>query len=190
MTHHPAKTLAHQPHNTADALAEIRGMISACMQCGTCSASCPQAAFMEFTPRRLWRLVQMERHEEIFQSRTFALCSACYCCTLRCPRGLPLTEAMAALKRLGARQDAPGDRCGHRFHHSFLASVRRHGRVQELAFMTGYFAAMHDPLLPLRFTGLGLRLLGKGKLRLRPRPEAGLRLDALFRRVQELEEMP
>ena len=75
---------------------------------------------MDHTPRRLWRMVLMNRSADIFNSQTFELCSACYCCTLRCPRGLPLTEAMAALKQVAASQKLAVARKNYRFYGSFF----------------------------------------------------------------------
>ena len=66
-------------------LADVREMVQACIQCGTCTASCPNEFAMDLTPRRLWRMVLMDRTEAIFSSKTFILCSNCYTCTLRCP---------------------------------------------------------------------------------------------------------
>ena len=99
----------------ANVLAPIQEMVRACIQCGTCTASCPNEFAMDHTPRKLWRLVLMGLTEQIFQSKTFVLCSNCYCCTLRCPRGLPLTEAMEALKGIAftRQEQAPENVLGN-----------------------------------------------------------------------------
>ncbi len=166
---------------------DIGRMIRACIQCGTCSGSCPNEFAMDLTPRRLWRLVLLGQEEEIFSSTTFCLCSACYYCTLRCPRGLPLTEAMYRLKQAAARRKVKAYRTSEAFYGSFLESVRRHGRVRESEFMTLYFSAMKNPLLPLRFASLGLKLMAKGKVDLRPPSRGDMRLAALFDKVARLE---
>lgn len=174
-----------------DLLGETRAMVGACIQCGTCSGSCPNAHAMDYTPRQLWRMVLMGEEALIFESKTFALCSACYTCSLRCPRGLPLTEAMAALKQAAARADVPAFRPSARFYRSFLESVRRHGRVRESEFMTLYFLAMKNPLLPLKFAPLGIKLMGKGKLQMALPAGAGRgALDAIFDKVAEMEGRP
>jgi heterodisulfide reductase subunit C len=170
-----------------DTLAEVREMVQSCIQCGTCTASCPNEFAMDLTPRRLWRLVLMGRKNAVFASRTFALCSNCYTCTLRCPRGLPLTGAMAALKREAARLGLWRHRSGILFSKVFIDNVRRHGRVREMELMTRYFAGMKSPLLPLRFTPLGLKLLARGKVALQ-RPAMGKgKLEPFFARIAELE---
>jgi len=166
----------------------IREHIRACMQCGTCTGSCGSAAAMDFTPRQLWRMVQLGLRDEIFTSRTFSLCSSCYYCTLRCPRGLPLTETIHALKRLAAARGFTAKEKGTRFYRSFLKTARRYGRIREMELMTRYFLAMKDPFLPLGFTPLGVKLLRKRKISPQiPRLSGPGKLDAIFRKVEELE---
>lgn len=143
-----------------DGLLEARAAMSACMQCGTCSASCPNAADMDMTPRRMWRLLVLGREDELMTSRTFRLCSACYLCTLRCPRGLPLTDTIYALKRLAARRD-PAHAA---FYQSFVENARLWGRVQEGPLMTRFLLARKSPMVALGFLPLGLRMLAKGRM--------------------------
>lgn len=168
-------------------LEPVRKMVQACIQCGTCSGSCPNAFAMDITPRRMWRMVLTGQDAALFKSKTFMLCSACYSCTLRCPRGLPLTEAMGALKQIAAQDRLPAHRSGTQFYLSFMESVRRHGRVREMEFMTLYFSAMKHPLLPFRFAGLGLRLMAKGKVPFQLPSGGSGRLDGMFRKARELE---
>ncbi|MDY0307388.1 MAG: 4Fe-4S dicluster domain-containing protein [Desulfovibrio aminophilus] len=171
------------------ALAEIQDMVRACMQCGTCSASCPNAPAMDRTPRSLWRMLLLGLVDEVLESRTFWLCSACYSCTLRCPRGLPLTAAMAALKRLAASDGRSADRKRGLFYEDFMRNVEKNGRVRETELMLHYFLDMRDPLLPLEYTPLGLKLLRKGKLHLGGSGQRG-RLGPLFAKVREMEARP
>jgi len=171
----------------SEPLAEVRRMLRTCIQCGTCSSSCPNAFAMDATPRRLWRLVQMGREAEIFKTQTFVLCSSCYFCTLRCPRGLPLTEAMAALKQMAARHGLRPYRKSTLFYQSFLQSVRRHGRVREMELMTLYFTKLKHPFLPLRFIPLGLKLMRKGKLPLQLPSRGSGKLTAIFEKAEQME---
>lgn len=169
------------------ALAKVQAMVQACIQCGTCSGSCPNEFAMDATPRRLWRMVLTGRETEIFQSRTFTLCSACYYCTLRCPRGLPLTQAMAALKQMAASRQLPRYRRSTLFYQSFVQSIRRHGRVREMAFMTHYFARLKHPMVPLHFAPLGLTLIRKGKVPLHLPSRGSGKLEALFSKTEQME---
>jgi len=173
-----------------DPLAPIQEMVQTCIQCGTCTGSCPNAFAMDQTPRQLWRMVLMGQKDVIFQSKTFALCSSCYYCTLRCPRGLLLTEAMGALKQIASRENLAKYRQSSLFYKSFIKSVRNHGRVREMEFMTLYFTSMKNPFVPFRFASLGMRLMLKKKISLQI-PSKGKRpLEAIFRKIEELEERP
>ncbi|MGD8291172.1 MAG: 4Fe-4S dicluster domain-containing protein [Desulfobacterales bacterium] len=172
----------------ADVLAPVQEMVQACIQCGTCTASCPNEFAMDHTPRKLWRMVLMGLKDQIFQSKTFVLCSNCYCCTLRCPRGLPLTEAMSVLKQVAARENLAKYRQSTLFYRNFLKSVRRHGRVNEMEFMAFYFVALRKFAVPLRFAPLGVTLMRKGKVSVAVPLKAQRPLESIFRKVEALED--
>jgi len=173
--------------DTNQALSEIRAMVSACMQCGTCTGSCPNASEMDLTPRKMWRLVMLGRLAPVMASRTFILCSDCYTCTLRCPRGLPLTEAMEALKGIAFSLKETRHRGSRLFYEQFIKTVRCHGRIREMEFMTRYFTAVKSPAAPLRFAPLGLKLMGKGKVELGIGKAGNTPLEKLFDKVAELD---
>jgi heterodisulfide reductase subunit C len=132
-------------------------------------------------------MVQLGFTDEIFNSKTFSLCSSCYYCTLRCPRGLPLTETIHALKQLAAAKGL-SEKKGTRFYRTFLHTVRRYGRVREMELMARYFLSMKNPVLPLSFTPLGMKLMIKGKVSPEmPKLLGPGKLDAIYRKVEELE---
>jgi heterodisulfide reductase subunit D len=83
----------------------IEEAIAPCYQCGTCSATCPTAYAMDYSPRALWRLVELGAHEEVLKSNTFWMCTACYSCTVRCPRDIPISESMRQLRELYIQHD-------------------------------------------------------------------------------------
>jgi heterodisulfide reductase subunit C len=185
---------AHSPvegpqSHPSELLAAVQEKVQACMQCGTCSGSCANSFAMDLTPRQLWRLAQLGEKEEIFNSKTFYLCSACYYCTLRCPRGLHLTEAMGDLKRLAAAEGIYKYRQSANFYRTFMDTVRRYGRVREMEFMNRYFWSMKNPIFPLGYASLGLKLMKKGKVSVEiPKLFGKGRFDRLFAKVAELEE--
>jgi len=169
--------------------------LRACIQCGTCTASCASAYAMDYTPRQIWRMVQLGLREEVLNSKTFWLCSTCYSCTVRCPRGIPLVETIGALKRMAIARGIRRYRESSNFYRAFMDVVRRYGRVDELELMVRYFLST-NPVAMIGYTPLGLAMRTHGKvtvkegLRMAPRlvgvGGAG-RLDALFRKVAELE---
>ena len=70
-----------------------------CIQCGSCSVSCPAGELMDYAPRELWRLMRLGMRDELTNSRTFWLCTQCDACTVRCPRGIITSETMLNLRR-------------------------------------------------------------------------------------------
>ncbi len=73
------------------------------------------------------------------------------------------------------------------FCRDFVENIRRNGRVQEMALMTAYFMHMKRPDLPIRFAALGWKLQRKGKVSLPRIGRSSTHLEALFRKVDELE---
>jgi len=188
--HVDVKKQAHNGHSST-LREEIRSNVQACMQCGTCTGSCANTFAMDMTPRQMWRLAQLGRFETILKSKTFFLCSACYYCTLRCPRGLPLTETINGLKRLAAAEGIKDFRQSSNFYRTFMDTVRRYGRSREMEFMNRYFLSMKNPFFPLGFASMGLKLMKKGKIPIEmPKLFGKGRFDRLFSRVEELEEKP
>ncbi|MBW2438548.1 MAG: 4Fe-4S dicluster domain-containing protein [Deltaproteobacteria bacterium] len=180
-------TIHYDAVSVSEPLSRIQEMIRPCIQCGICTGSCPNVFAMDYTPRQLWRQVLLGQKDEIFRSKTFSLCSDCYTCTLRCPRGLPLTEAMDGLKQIAAKESLAEYRASTLFYKNFIRSVRRHGRVREMEFMTNYFTALRSPLVPLRFASLGIKLLVRGKVSINWFPKARFPLEKIFQKVNELE---
>jgi Fe-S oxidoreductase len=72
--------------------------LGSCIQCGTCSSSCPTYFAMDVPPRKLWRMVSLGLKEEIARASTFWLCTACHSCTMRCPRGIPVSDSMRQIR--------------------------------------------------------------------------------------------
>lgn len=190
MQNHDAQKVVDGNTGADRKLARVQEMVRACMQCGTCTASCPNEFAMDATPRKMWRMVMMGHMDQVFRSRTFCLCSSCYTCSLRCPRGLPLTEAISMLKQIAADRNPGFYKKDIAFHHQFLQSVRRHGRVREMEFMTLYFASMKNPFIPIKYASLGLRLMARGKVSLQlPSMGAG-KLKHLFQEVEAFDKGP
>ena len=73
--------------------------VSACFNCGNCSAVCPLSESGESFPRRVIRLGQLGRTEELLTSDEPWLCHYCGECTRTCPRQADPGEYMAAVRR-------------------------------------------------------------------------------------------
>ncbi|HEY5493140.1 MAG TPA: (Fe-S)-binding protein [Candidatus Anoxymicrobiaceae bacterium] len=72
--------------------------VRSCLQCGTCTASCPVAEFSDLSPREIVRLVLTGGREEVLRPEVLYFCSACYSCAVRCPMGVRLTELVNLLR--------------------------------------------------------------------------------------------
>ena len=158
-----------------------------CIQCGTCTASCPAAEAMEINPRQMWRMVNLGLEDEVLHSKTMWLCSICYQCSVRCPRGIPLTETIAKLKQLAIQARIQEWSESTKFYKSFSDVMRTYGRMREMEFMARYFLAT-NLFAAMPFSGMALTMFMRGKLKPElPKLGGEGRLDRLFNRVAELE---
>lgn len=76
-----------------------------CIQCGSCTASCPTANLMDISPRQLWGLIRLGLKDEALHGQTFWLCTTCKACTVHCPRGILLSDTMIGLKTYAIREN-------------------------------------------------------------------------------------
>jgi Fe-S oxidoreductase len=71
--------------------------ILTCIQCGTCSGTCPYGEHMDFTPRRIINMLRRGFIDEVFRSDSMLKCVACYSCMAKCPRGIRLSDVLLPL---------------------------------------------------------------------------------------------
>jgi heterodisulfide reductase subunit C len=155
--------------------------IQNCMQCGTCSGSCPLAAQMDHGPRELFALIREGDIEEALRSNTLWFCVSCYQCQARCPREIPVTDLFYTLKQLAVRHDlAPKSHKSLELYRAFAQVTERFGRVTEPLVMAGY--SMKHPLAGLENVPLAWKLLRRGRLELLPqRTDSPSRLRSIAR---------
>jgi heterodisulfide reductase subunit C len=134
-------------------------------------------------------MVQLGLTDEVLASKTMWLCSLCYQCQVRCPRGIPLTETITRLKEMALARGTARWRESTVFYRAFASVMRRYGRMRETEFMALYLMGS-NPLSALGFAKLGLTLLMRGKIHLELPALGKGRLDRLFERVAELEGRP
>jgi len=77
--------------------------IDLCFQCGACSSGCPMTEEMDYLPSKIIRMVQMGM-EDALESNTIWVCTTCFNCEVRCPRGIDIANVMEALRQLVLRQ--------------------------------------------------------------------------------------
>ena len=77
--------------------------MTACINCGTCTAICPAAEFYKYDPRQILDIVQSkdeEKIEELLKSETIWYCGECMSCVTRCPRKNAPGLVIIALRHL------------------------------------------------------------------------------------------
>jgi heterodisulfide reductase subunit C len=159
--------------------------IDQCLQCGTCSASCPASEAMKYPPRKILAALRAGMLDQVFESPTVWLCASCYSCTVRCPAGIPFTEVMYELKRLGIRRGLLGKKSsGVALAETFMDGVYRYGRSSDAELICRYILRSH-PAKAFSFAHLGWKLLRKGRLSLRTRKIAGI--DGLRKMMAAME---
>jgi heterodisulfide reductase subunit C2 len=113
--------------------------ITECLQCGTCSGTCPAVEFMDFTPRKLIGMIGAGMKDEVLGSNTFWSCASCYHCTVRCPAGIDIADLMYALKRYSMWRDSHREGLiGPAFSESFVKTIVGSGRSFEPALAPSY----------------------------------------------------
>lgn len=163
--------------------------IRECIQCGTCSASCPNAKRMEYSPRKLFAMARAGMRDEVLSSNSMWLCASCYLCTVRCPRGIKPTEIMHALECLAVRKHPSNARTRTPvMYRSFSDFVYSIGSVPEMGFMT-WFYFLSNPLRAIKMTPLFFSLLRHGRISIKARrlkPEAEKQLKAILDKADTL----
>jgi ferredoxin/nitrate reductase gamma subunit len=73
--------------------------VGICVQCGTCTATCPLSSAVKGFPRRTIRHIQLGLRESALKDMDMWLCASCRTCNASCPRGASPGEVMSALTR-------------------------------------------------------------------------------------------
>ena len=163
--------------------------IRLCIQCGTCTASCPSADRMEHTPAQLIALARAEMRDEVLSSNAMWHCLSCYLCTVRCPRGIKQTDLMHALECLAVSQGLSNRQTlTPAMYKSFNHFVRSIGNLPEFRFMTRFYL-LTNPLRAFGMIPLALSLLRHGRLSIKARkltPQGTNQLRAILDKAESL----
>ena len=151
-----------------------------CIQCGTCSASCPTAHLMNPSIRKLVKLCLEGRKEEALHNETLWLCTSCLLCTVRCPRGIRPKAVVSALKDIAERESVRGRDAS--YEEFFLKQIKNYGRIAELP-LTAEFLLVY-PQAAVQSMQMGLELISKGKIGAKVEKIEGR--DEIKRIVEEL----
>ena len=131
--------------------------IKDCIQCGTCSGSCPVSWAMEETPRQIFAMVRAGMREKVLDSLTIWTCASCYQCTHRCPQEIKITDIMYMLKRMAIRENRQRSRKAGALSRTFVELVNKNGRNHETSLMVKFMLAT-NPLGAISAAPVGLSL--------------------------------
>ncbi len=159
-----------------------------CIQCGTCTGSCPVSYMMDITPREIVALFRAGHLEDILHSRTIWICASCYSCRVRCPSGILVTDLMYALKRLAMDMKIyPPKFPVYALSQTFISNVYKYGRNFEMGLGIKYLLKT-DPKKLFASAGFGLAMIRKGRIAVRPRTIKKIReVRAIIDRANQLE---
>ena len=162
--------------------------IKRCIQCGTCTGSCPVSHAMDIPPRQLIALFRAGEIETIMKSRSIWICASCYACTTRCPAGIKITDIVYALKRTAMEKQYPTGA-----HHVqvlaglFVDNLMRYGRLHEGTLIRRFYTKTNIFRL-IGFIPLVRRMYKTRRLALFPKRIRGHRaLSRIIKKAQEIE---
>ncbi|MBA1343456.1 MAG: CoB--CoM heterodisulfide reductase iron-sulfur subunit C [ANME-2 cluster archaeon] len=90
------------PSSISDALKDAGLSVLACLQCGTCSGSCPSGRYTEMVTRKIVRDARVGR--DVLQDPDLWLCTTCYTCQERCPREIKIADAILAIREIAVHE--------------------------------------------------------------------------------------
>lgn len=163
--------------------------IKNCIQCGTCTGSCPVSYMMDITPRQTVALFRSGHLQDILNSRTIWICASCYSCTVRCPSGIQVTDMMYALKRLAIEKEMyPPNFPVHALSEAFIGNIYKYGRNFEMGLVLKYFLKT-GPTKLLGNAGFGMKMMSRGRISIKPNSIRKINeVRAIIERARQMEE--
>jgi len=109
--------------------------VNLCFQCGTCTGSCPSGRQTAFRVRKVVRRAQLGFEEDVLPSDDLWLCTTCFTCYERCPRGVEIVDIIMALRNLAVKK-------------GYMAE--QHRKIAELISKTGHMVTLREEDKALR----------------------------------------
>jgi quinone-modifying oxidoreductase subunit QmoC len=157
------------PGFAAEIASEVEGgeLLHQCIQCGTCSSACPLSAYMDLTPRRLIAMARAGARDDVLHSLTPWVCASCYACTVECPKRIPITEIMHALRRISLREKTyPRRFTTPVMTRAFVDMIHKRGRSTE-SWISMMLYLRTNPAKLIENAGIATRLFRRGRLGLK-----------------------
>ncbi len=106
-----------------------------CFQCGTCTGSCPSGRQTSYRTRKLIREAQLGLKNKILPSEELWMCTTCYACQERCPRGVDIVDLITILRNMAVKE-------GH--------MSEEHKKVARYLLQNGATIPLNDKYMDLR----------------------------------------
>lgn len=180
--HSPADRVAVPTSFVQEVVAGCGQNITACYQCGNCTAGCPAAFAYDLQAHQIMRAIQCNLKEQVLQAESLSLCLSCSTCAQRCPNNIDVAAVMEYLRHRAAAEGHKGVPRVRKFWRSFLDTVRYCGRTYELGVMALYMLRTGRLLTDV---DLAPQALKARKLALMPHGHAGA--EAVGRILQRYE---
>ena len=153
-----------------------------CYYCLRCSAGCPSAYAMDYSPAQILRMVQLGQKQTLLHSSAIWLCIGCETCGTRCPNEIHAGAVIDTLRHLALAEPHPqravAEPSVFLLHEAFLDSIRTWGRLHELSMILQHKLTSRDLLSNL---DMGLVMFLKGKIHPLPKRIHGIRqVKSLF----------
>lgn len=156
--------------------------VSLCYQCGKCSAGCPAAFAMDYPPRQVIRLLQLDMVEKALGVESIWICASCETCSTRCPRGVDIASLMDTMRREALKRGKT-DRRVAAFNKAFLSNVKNFGRAYEAGLLLQYNLTTGQFFKDM---GLGLPMMQRGKVSMLPEKiKARDEMKKIFERAEK-----
>lgn len=104
--------------------------IRSCLQCGSCTASCPSGRRTALRTRLVIRKALLGLKDELLKGEDLWLCTTCYTCYERCPRKIEVTNTIIALRNMAASKGL---------------MLQRHKEASALLLKTGHLVPIDKP---------------------------------------------
>jgi len=160
-------SFAQEVFDNVDAGEEIK----MCMQCGLCATSCPLRAHMDYPPRQIFSMIRAGKQDEVLNCNAIMLCTSCYTCKVRCPRGVPVIDVMHGLAHYAITKGIRTRKNTVTFGNEFWNQIYKIGRIDEKDLSKRYFFSdgfVNGIKKSLEMVDMGITMLLHGRMKLLP----------------------
>lgn len=109
--------------------------VAICFQCGTCTGACPSGRRTPYRIRGVVRRAVMGLKEDVISDDTLWMCTTCYECQERCPRGIKIVDIVKIIRNQAAQA-------------GFMAPA--HKMTGSFVIKTGHGVPINDATMALR----------------------------------------